>query len=139
MATNGAMLFVPKGTHRTGKSRLKHRHVLICDENREMCKTIALIVNSLGYQAVAATDGSTAIRLGEMQAPDLIIISENMPAAKAIDFLDAGLGHLLTRRVLLIDHRTANRPRWLPTISTPLEINSFKKQLSKLICDSGAR
>lgn len=133
------MLFVPKGTHDATIGGVSHRHVLICDENRDMCKTIALVVNSLGYQAVAATDGSTAIRLGEMQTPDLIIIAENMPSARAIDFLDAGLGHLLTRRVLLIDHRSGNRPRWLPTITKPMEINSFKKQLSRLICDSGTR
>lgn len=139
MATKGAMLFVPRGTSGDGDHETQHRYVLICDQNREMCKTIARIVNILGFQAVAATEGRTALRLAKRQLPDLILLAENMPAARAIDFLDAGLGSLLTRRVLLVDRRTAHRPRWLPTLSKPMEINDFKEQLSRLICDADSR
>ncbi|MEM7612737.1 MAG: response regulator [Pseudomonadota bacterium] len=130
------MLFVPQRTRLTADQSNKHRHVLICDPNREMCKTIARIVNNLGYQAVAATDGSAALRLCERQKPDLILVDENMPGAKAMDFLDAGLGHLLTRRALMIERRTAHRPRWLPTVEKPMEVSGMTRQLSRLLCDS---
>ena len=132
------MLFVPTGTAGRDGGAGTHRHVLICDRNRDLCRTIARVVNSLGYQAVAATDGGTAIRLSEQQTPDLLLIGENMPAVRAIDFLDAGLGHLLTRRVLLINRRTAARPRWLPVLTTPLEVGEFTRGLSRLLCDTRA-
>ena len=137
MAQANAMLFVPKGSDRGANVRPRsQRSVLICDTNREMCKTIARIINGLGYNAVAATDGNAALKLIGIGDPDLIIVEENMSGVKAIDFLDAGLGHLLPRRALLIAHRTANRPRWLPTLSVPMEIGSFTRDVSKLLCDS---
>lgn len=127
------MLFLPKGDkNRQGRGR-KHRYVLICDPNRGLCKTIAQIVNTLGVQAVAATDGSAAIRLSQRRTPDLILFAENMPGMRAMDFLDAGLAHLLNRRAMLIDRNTASRPRWLPTVTTPLEVTRFSHELNKLL------
>ncbi len=133
MTTSGAMLFVPRRTRPTEDGKTQHRHVLICDPDRRVCKTLARIVNSLGQQAVAATDGSAAVRLCELQQPDLIIIAENMPGMRATDFLDAGLASLLTRRVMTVPRRTSNRKRWLPTLSMPSEIGELQRQLSRLL------
>ncbi|MEM8547023.1 MAG: response regulator [Pseudomonadota bacterium] len=138
MATTGAMLFVPKGrSHGTGDP-YKHRYVLICDPNRDLCKTIARLVNNLGVQAVAATDGSAAIRVSVRRAPDLILHAENMPGMRASDFVNAGLAHLLDRRALLIDHATARRARWLPTVTKPLEVSGFTKTLCQLLNRPGS-
>ncbi|MEL7022495.1 MAG: hypothetical protein AAGL69_02040 [Pseudomonadota bacterium] len=90
-------------------------------------------MNGLGVQAVAATDGGAAIRLGAMHAPDLILHAENMAGLRAMDFLDAGLGHLLNRRVLLVDRRTRGLPRWLPVIKTPLDVERCQKELVGLL------
>lgn len=137
MADVNAMLFVAKGSERAANACPNSLpSVLICDENREICKTIARIINGLGYHAVAATDGNAALKLIGVQEPDLIILDENMPGLKAIDFLDAGLGHFLSRRTLLIAHRTAKRPRWLPTLCKPMEIGSFTRDISRLLCDT---
>lgn len=127
------MLFVPQGTRQTGSPQIRQRSVLICDPSRGLCRTIAQIVNGLGVQAVAATDGGAAIRLGAMHAPDLILHAENMPGLRAMDFLDAGLGHLLNRRVLLIDRRSRGLPRWLPVIKTPLDVERCQQEIVGLL------
>ena len=127
------MLFVPQGTRHVGKSQPRQWSVLICDPSRPLCRTIAQVVNGLGVQAVAATDGSAAIRLGAMHAPDLIIHAENMPGLRAMDFLDAGLGHLLNRRALLVDRRAQGLPRWLPVLQKPLEISRFQQDVLYLL------
>lgn len=133
LATTGAMLFVPQGTRHAGTPQTRQRSVLICDPSRALCRTIAQIVNGLGVQAVAATDGSAAIRLGAMHAPDLVLHAENMPGLRAMDFLDAGLGHLLNRRALLVDRRARGLPRWLPVIKTPLEISRCQREIVELL------
>lgn len=133
MATNGAMFFAPKGDKTGREDGRKHRYVLICHPNRKMCKTIAQVVNTLGVQAVAATDGSAAIRLSLRRTPDLVLFEENMPGMRAMDFLDAGLSGLLNKRAMMIPHATANRPRWLPTVVTPLEIGRFQRDLNSLL------
>lgn len=124
------MLFVPPGTQPTPDGETQHRHVLICDPDRRLCETLAGIVNSLGQQAVAAMDGGTAVRLCERHQPDLILVAENMPGLRAANFLDAGLASLLRRRVMMIPRRTANRPRWLPTLQLPEEVGRLRRQLS---------
>ncbi|MEM9171373.1 MAG: response regulator [Pseudomonadota bacterium] len=138
MQTTGAMLFVPKGQNRGEGRNEMHRYVLICDKNREVCKTIARIVNTLGVQAVAATDGSAAIRISARRTPDLVLYEENMPGMRASDFVNAGLSHLLHRRALLVERKRAQRARWLPTMSKPLEVRRFSQQLTALLENTGS-
>lgn len=133
MTAKGAMLFVPKGGKTGRGDGRKHRYVLICHPSRKMCRTIARIVNNLGVQAVAATDGSAAIRLSLRRQPDLVLFEENMPGMRAMDFLDAGLSGLLNKRAMMIPRTTAQRPRWLPTVVTPLEIGRFGRDLNALL------
>ena len=136
MAGAKATLFLPRGGRSPRKAGRTQKSVLICDQNRELCKTMARIINTLGYHAVAATDGGTAFRLLDVQMPDLIIIGEDMPGMRASDFIDFGHGTALKRRALLIEKRTAHQPRWLPTLSKPMEVTEFASSVSRLLCDS---
>ena len=129
LATTGAMLFVPQGTRQTGSPQIRQRSVLICAPSRGLCRTIAQIVNGLGVQAVAATDGGAALRLGGRHDPDLVIIRENMPGMLATDFIDAGLERLLARRILIVERRTAGQRRRLPTIEFPTDAERLADQL----------
>ena len=103
--------------------------VLVAAPHERLCRMVSRFVTELGHQAVAATDGGAAIRLGALHAPDLVIMAENMPGMRATDFLDAGLGALLTRRVLLVPRRTAGTPRHLPTLELPIEAARLSRRL----------
>lgn len=136
MAKAKAMFFTPHGGRAPQKADGAQKSVLICDQNRELCKTMARIINTLGYHAVAATDGGTALRLLDVQSPDLIIIGEDMPGMRASDFIDGGHGAALKRRALLVGKRSGRRQRWLPTLSKPMEVTEFASSVSRLLCDA---
>ncbi len=113
-----------------GDRRDRHKGtVLVAAPHKGLCRMLARFVTNLGHQAVAATDGGAAIRLGELHDPDLVIIRENMPGMRATDFLDAGLDRLLARRVLIVERRTAGMPRRLPTIEFPMDAGKLARRL----------
>ncbi|MEM7450279.1 MAG: hypothetical protein AAGA41_05805 [Pseudomonadota bacterium] len=90
---------------------------------------LSQFVTNLGHQAVAATDGGAALRLGGRHDPDLVIIRENMPGMRATDFIDAGLERLLARRILIVERRTAKQRGRLPTIEFPTDAERLADQL----------
>ena len=113
-----------------GDRRDQHKGtVLVAAPHKGLCRMLARFVTDLGHQAVAATDGGAAIRLGGLHDPDLVIIRENMPGMRATDFLDAGLDRLLARRVLIVERRTAGMPRRLPTIEFPMDAGKLARRL----------
>ena len=103
--------------------------VLVAAPHEGLCRMLARFVTNLGHQAVAATDGGAAIRLGELHDPDLVFFRENMPGMRATDFIDAGLDRLLARRVLIVERRTAGLPRRLPTIEIPMDAGTLMRRL----------
>ena len=109
--------------------RQHHGTVLLATPHQGLCRMLARFVTELGHQAVAATDGGAAIRLGALHVPGLVIMAENMPGMRATDFLDAGLGVLLPRRVLLVERRTAGAPRRLPTLELPTDVARLTRRL----------
>ena len=107
----------------------KHGIVLVVAPHEGLCRMLSQFVTNLGHQAVAATDGGAALRLGGRHDPDLVIIRENMPGMRATDFIDAGLERLLARRILIVERRTAGQRRRLPTIEFPTDAERLADQL----------
>lgn len=63
-----------------GKAR-----VLVVDDERIICATIAKYLNKIGYDAMAVTSGSEALAIMEEFRPDVVIIDYKMPGLNGLD------------------------------------------------------
>lgn len=55
------------------------RRVLVADDNGDAAESLALLLDLLGHDVVAAHDGAAAVRLAESFAPDLVLLDIGMP------------------------------------------------------------
>ena len=55
------------------------RHVLIIDDNYDAAETLALLLETVGYNAVFRTDGATGIALAREWLPHAILLDIGMP------------------------------------------------------------
>lgn len=53
--------------------------VLVADDNRDAADSLVVLLEWLGYEAVACYDGEQAVKLAESLKPDLVILDINMP------------------------------------------------------------
>ena len=53
--------------------------ILVVDDNRDSADALAWLLQSIGHQAHAAYDGSSALRAVERHSPDLVIQDLSMP------------------------------------------------------------
>jgi CheY-like chemotaxis protein len=53
--------------------------VLVADDNRDAADSLVMLLDWLGYDAVACYDGEQAVRLAEQLKPELVILDINMP------------------------------------------------------------
>lgn len=72
------------------------RRVLVVDDNRDAAELLSELLNSDGYEARMAYDGSAAVELAESWRPDVILLDIGLPrldgyeAARRIRALDGG-------------------------------------------------
>ncbi len=59
--------------------------VLVADDNANSRELVKDIIESIGYEAVQATDGPNALIAAQTQAPDLIILDVNMPGMSGFE------------------------------------------------------
>ena len=76
------------------------RKVLVVDDDAEIVDMTRLILESGGYQVLAARSGEEAIREAGTHLPDLILLDINMP----------GMDGWETLRVLKVDETTRSIP-----------------------------
>lgn len=55
--------------------------LLVADDDKDLLALIAFTLSQAGYLVVKASDGPSAIRAFEAEAPDLVILDINMPGA----------------------------------------------------------
>jgi CheY-like chemotaxis protein len=85
------------------------KRVLVADDNRDAADSLVVLLDWLGYEAIACYDGAQAVQLVRTYRPDLVILDINMPvldgyeAAKTIRRVEGD-------RVLLA--AITGAPRW---------------------------
>jgi len=55
------------------------KRILVADDNRDAADSLAVLLNWLGYEAVACYDGAAAVQMARTLNPDLVILDINMP------------------------------------------------------------
>ena len=64
--------------------------VLVVDDSRAIRRIIGEIMKQLGFEVSEAGNGIEALqRLGELGAPDLVLVDWNMPEMNGLDFIKA--------------------------------------------------
>ncbi|HKQ82446.1 MAG TPA: response regulator transcription factor [Steroidobacteraceae bacterium] len=63
--------------------------ILSADDDKDLLALIAFTLSQAGYLVVKASDGATAIRLFDAEAPDLVILDINMPGASGFQVCEA--------------------------------------------------
>ena len=68
--------------------------VLIVDDERGMCRSLAAILRNSGYQAAYATSGESALETVKRRNIDLILSDIHMPGLNGFELLDRFLSTL---------------------------------------------
>ena len=63
--------------------------ILSADDDKDLLALIAFTLSQAGYLVVKASDGPSAIRAFEAEAPDLVILDINMPGASGFQVCEA--------------------------------------------------
>lgn len=63
--------------------------LLIADDDKDLLALIAFTLSQAGYLVVKASDGPSAIRAFDAEAPDLVILDINMPGASGFQVCEA--------------------------------------------------
>jgi DNA-binding response OmpR family regulator len=63
--------------------------LLCADDDKDLLALIAFTLSQAGYLVVKASDGPSAIRAFEAEAPDLVILDINMPGASGFQVCEA--------------------------------------------------
>lgn len=63
--------------------------ILSADDDKDLLALIAFTLSQAGYLVVKASDGASAIRLFDAEAPDLVILDINMPGASGFQVCEA--------------------------------------------------
>ncbi|MCF7887407.1 MAG: response regulator [Candidatus Omnitrophica bacterium] len=56
------------------------KKILICDDNLDLAKSVAMRLKASGYEVFLAGDGFQSVSLAHQKNPDLIILDIKMPA-----------------------------------------------------------
>jgi DNA-binding response OmpR family regulator len=63
--------------------------ILSADDDKDLLALIAFTLSQAGYLVVKASDGPSAIRAFETEAPDLVILDINMPGASGFQVCES--------------------------------------------------
>jgi DNA-binding response OmpR family regulator len=63
--------------------------ILTADDDKDLLALIAFTLSQAGYLVVKASDGPSAIRMFDQEAPDLVILDINMPGASGFQVCEA--------------------------------------------------
>lgn len=62
-----------------------YRHILVIDDDEELCNTIRDFLDSIGYSTDCVTDGDTALKKMGEQKTDLAVVDILMPEKDGVD------------------------------------------------------
>src|SRR5579862_4583454 len=61
--------------------------LLVVDDDREVCRLVALLLRSEGHRAMCINDGEEALRFLENQTPQLVLLDVMMPGLDGFEVL----------------------------------------------------
>lgn len=76
--------------------------ILSVDDREDSLLLSSLIVESLGYSSIAASDGHTALRLAQLYQPNLILLDIALPDINGLDVLHHLKQNFLTSAIPVI-------------------------------------
>jgi CheY-like chemotaxis protein len=85
------------------------KKVLVADDNRDAADSLVVLLDWLGYEAIACYDGAQAVQLARTLRPDLVILDINMPVMDGYEAAKV-LRHTIGDRLLLVAMTAA--PGW---------------------------
>jgi CheY-like chemotaxis protein len=77
------------------------KKILVADDNRDAADSLVVLLDWLGYEAIACYDGAQAVQLARTLRPDLVILDINMPVMDGYEAAKA-LRHTMGDRLLLV-------------------------------------
>jgi len=63
--------------------------IMIADDDRDLLGLIGFALTQAGYLVIRASDGQTALRAFDTEAPDLVLLDINMPGASGFQVCEA--------------------------------------------------
>jgi len=76
------------------------KKILVVDDDASLCKLLAAVLRSAGYETVTAFNGEGAVEVFRAERPDLILLDFAMPGMNGFEVVDA------VRKLETPDHRT---------------------------------
>jgi PAS domain S-box-containing protein len=67
------------------RSESRRMRVLVVDDQPDMADCVALLIETLGHQARAVYDGTTAVALSRAESPDIMFVDVGMPGMTGYD------------------------------------------------------
>jgi CheY-like chemotaxis protein len=65
-------------------SNTRPRKILVADDNKVILKAVTMVLQSHGYEAITAIDGSAVVKAVDQEKPDLILLDILFPPDAAI-------------------------------------------------------
>lgn len=78
------------------------KKVLVADDNRDAADSLVVLLDWLGYEAIACYDGAQAVQLARTFRPDLVILDINMPVMDGYEAAKVLRGGHEQNRMVLI-------------------------------------
>jgi DNA-binding response OmpR family regulator len=111
--------------------------ILVVDDDSVIRETVVQLLNLEGYAAIAARDGSEALRLVEEQHPNLVLLDMRMPVLDGWGFARALHERHLTRPIIVMTAAQDAR-RWAREIGAagwlakPFDFDELLAQIRRL-------
>jgi two-component system CheB/CheR fusion protein len=77
----------------------RRMRVLVVDDQPDLAESVAMLIETLGHEATAVSDGDAALRIGRSALPDVMFVDIGMPRMNGFELarqvrLDPKLSHV---------------------------------------------
>lgn len=93
------MLTNPRSLQPDGDGR---RRVLVVDDNRDLVRTISLLLESHGFDVATALDGRSAIETANSFRPHVVLLDIGLPILDGYQVAERLRGDARTRKAMII-------------------------------------
>jgi PAS domain S-box-containing protein len=118
------------------------RRILVVDDNRDAAMSLAALLRLLGHEVATAFSGLEALRLAELQAPELILLDLGMPHMNGYDTAARIREQPWGRKVLLValtgwgqesDRQRSHEAGFDHHLVKPVEVEVLERLLNELL------